>query len=142
VDAQTHPKVDNSTESSVLGPFFTEDAAESEWEKLSPLFLQSNTWIVVSLGESIASEGKGKYLYVTGRILDTSGKPVPNATINTWETDEFGFYDTQYVGRSKPDCRGRLKSDREGRYEFRAVVPVAYPIPDDVRAALLLLINF
>lgn len=113
VDAQSHPKVGNSTQSTVLGPFFTEDANE------------------ISLGESIASEGKGEYLLVKGRILDNDGNPVPDATIETWETDEFGFYDTQYVNREKPDCRGRLKSDAEGRYEFRAVVPVAYPIPGD-----------
>lgn len=91
---------------------------------------------LVPMGESIASEGKGQYLLVTGRVLDTSGKPVPNATIETWETDEFGFYDTQYVNRDKPDCRGRLKTDQDGRYEYRAIVPVAYPIPGDVNLKL------
>jgi len=120
VDAQNHPKVGDSTESTVLGPFFTEDAAD------------------ISLGESIASEGKGKYLFVKGRVLDTSGRAIPNATIETWETDEFGFYDTQYISREKPDCRGRLKSDSEGYYEFRAVVPVPYPIPADGPVGLLL----
>jgi len=120
VDALNHPKVGNSTQSTVLGPFFTEDAAD------------------VSLGDTIASEGKGQYLYVTGRILDTSKSPIPHATIETWETDEFGFYDTQYLNREKPDCRGRLKADSEGRYEFRAVVPVAYPIPGDGPVGLLL----
>ena len=44
----------------------------------------------VLLGESIASEGKGEYLFVEGRVLDTDGKPVPNAVIETWETDENG----------------------------------------------------
>lgn len=90
------------------------------------------TIAAVALGESIASEGKGDYLYVTGRVLDTSGLPVSGASIETWETDENGFYDTQYVNREKPDCRGRLTSGADGKYEFRAVVPVAYPIPDDV----------
>jgi hypothetical protein len=32
-----------------------------------------------------------------------------------------------------PDCRGRLKTDGDGRYGYRAIVPVAYPIPGDVR---------
>lgn len=45
-----------------------------------------------------------------------------------------GFYDTQYKDRGQPDCRGRLKADEEGRYGYRAVVPVAYPIPGDVRS--------
>jgi protocatechuate 3,4-dioxygenase beta subunit len=29
-------------------------------------------------------------MYVEGRVLDTSGKPVPNAAIETWETDSEG----------------------------------------------------
>lgn len=47
--------------------------------------------------------------------------------------DRNGFYDTQYKDRSHPDCRGRLRTDKDGRFAYRAVVPVAYPIPGDVR---------
>lgn len=46
--------------------------------------------------------------------------------------NRFGFYDTQYKDRSAPDCRGRLRSDKDGSFAYRAVVPVAYPIPGDV----------
>jgi protocatechuate 3,4-dioxygenase beta subunit len=44
----------------------------------------------VSLGESIASEGKGEYMYVQGQVRDTSGAPIPGAVIDTWETDDKG----------------------------------------------------
>jgi protocatechuate 3,4-dioxygenase beta subunit len=50
-----------------------------------------------------------------------------------------GFYDTQYSERDHPDCRGRLRSDAQGRYGYRAVVPVAYPIPGDGPVGELLL---
>ncbi|KZT23644.1 aromatic compound dioxygenase [Neolentinus lepideus HHB14362 ss-1] len=124
VDALNNPPVSGGTESSVLGPFFTEDAPD------------------VNNGDSIASEGKGEYMYVEGQVIDTHGKPVPNALIETWETDEFGFYDTQYPGREKPDCRGRLRTDKDGKYGYRAVVPVAYPIPGDGPVGeLLLMLN-
>lgn len=113
VDGLNNPKVSGGTASSVLGPFFTDDAPD------------------VTIGDTIASEGMGEYMYVEGRVLDTHGKPVPNATIETWETDSEGFYDTQYSDRTRPDCRGRLRSDEEGRYGYRAVVPVAYAIPGD-----------
>ncbi|KZT01219.1 aromatic compound dioxygenase [Laetiporus sulphureus 93-53] len=113
VDAINNPPISGGTESSVLGPFFTDDAPDLE------------------AGESIASEGKGEYLYVEGRVLSTDGTPIPGAIIETWETDAQGYYDTQYTNRDKPDCRGRLKTDKDGRYEYRAVVPVAYPIPGD-----------
>lgn len=106
----------------------------------------------VPLGDSIASEGKGEYLYVEGRVLTTDGRSIPGAVIETWETDAdgkhtytscrtpqllkcstVGFYDTQYAVREKPDYRGRLRADDEGRYGYRAIVPIAYPIPGDVR---------
>ena len=44
----------------------------------------------VENGDSIASEGKGEYMYVEGRVLSTDGTPVANATIDTWETDSNG----------------------------------------------------
>lgn len=36
------------------------------------------------------------------------------------------------MGRDAPDCRGRLRTDKDGKYSFKAIVPVAYPIPEDV----------
>ncbi len=86
----------------------------------------------VSHGGSIASEGKGEYMYVQGKVTNTKGEPIPDARIETWETDSEGLYDTQYAGRTRPDCRGRLKSQADGAYAYRAIVPVAYPIPGDV----------
>lgn len=113
VDALNNPPEGKATESTVLGPFFTEDADD------------------VAYGESIASEGKGQYLWVQGRVLDTEGHPIPDTVIETWETDENGFYDTQYSERDKPDCRGRVRTNKEGKFAYRAIVPVAYPIPGD-----------
>jgi len=112
VDALNNRGAANATESSVFGPFWTDDAPD------------------VQQGESIASEGKGDYMYVEGRVLTTDGKPIPNAVIDTWEADSNGFYDTQYKDRTV-DCRGRLRSDQDGKYGYRAVVPTAYPVPGD-----------
>ncbi|KAL8283692.1 hypothetical protein RQP46_005487 [Phenoliferia psychrophenolica] len=115
VDTLNHPVPvgSNATEATVLGPFFTEDSHD------------------IPNGESIASEGKGEYMFVQGRVLDLEGKGVAGCTIETWETDEDGLYDTQYEGRSAPDCRGRITTDKDGKYCYRAVLPVAYPIPND-----------
>ncbi|KAF8157114.1 intradiol ring-cleavage dioxygenase [Crassisporium funariophilum] len=113
VDSINNAKPPGATESTVLGPFFTEDAQD------------------VENGDSIASEGKGDYLFLEGLVTDVQGRPVPNAIIDTWETDGHGLYDTQYTSREKPDCRGRLRTAADGSYAFRAVVPVSYPIPND-----------
>lgn len=113
VDIINNAKPPGATEATVLGPFFTEDAHD------------------VESGGSIASEGKGDYMYVYGKVADTKGNPIPGATIDTWETDGHGLYDNQYPNRDGPECRGRIQSQADGTYSYRAVVPVAYPIPDD-----------
>lgn len=121
VDSINNPIVKGGTESSVLGPFFTEDAPE------------------IAAGDSIASEGKGDYMYVEGKVLSTDGTPIPDAIIETWETDGHGFYDTQYAVREKPDCRGRLRTGPDGSYAYRAVTPIPYPIPGDGPVGQMLL---
>jgi len=113
VDSLNNAKPPGASEATVMGPFFTTDALDFQ------------------NGESIASEGKGNYMYVSGKVTDTKGNPIPNCVIETWETDGDGKYDNQYVERGGPDCRGRLHTTDDGSYFFRAVVPVSYPIPDD-----------
>jgi protocatechuate 3,4-dioxygenase beta subunit len=96
------------------------------------------------MGGSIASEGKGEYMIVEGKILTTEGRPIAGAILDTWETDGHGLYDTQvysifylltqessniwhntkYTSRTEPECRGRLRSTEDGSYSFRAVVCV------------------
>ncbi|KAL7004209.1 hypothetical protein EMMF5_006215 [Cystobasidiomycetes sp. EMM_F5] len=77
VDSMNHPVDPKSTatESSVLGPFFAEEAQNIE------------------MGESIASDGKGEYMYISGKVLDLKGKGIAGCIIDTWEGDSDGFYD-------------------------------------------------
>jgi protocatechuate 3,4-dioxygenase beta subunit len=51
----------------------------------------------VQHSESIASEGKGEYMYVEGHVRDTSGAPIPGAVIETWEADDKGQRNTSSV---------------------------------------------
>ncbi|KAF8437973.1 Intradiol ring-cleavage dioxygenase [Boletus edulis BED1] len=111
VDVLNSPVMGGATENSVLGPFFTEDAEDIE------------------NGGSIASDDKGEYMYVEGRILTTEGEPIAGAVINTWEADNNGLYDTQYADRTHPDYRGRLHSAKDGSFGFRAIVPLSYSVP-------------
>lgn len=113
VDSLNNAKPPGATEATVLGPFFTTDALE------------------FNNGESIASEDKGDYMWVEGKVLDTKGNPIAHCLIDTWETDGHGLYDTQYAQRGGPDCRGRIYTKDDGSFYFRAIVPVSYPIPSD-----------
>ena len=51
----------------------------------------------VPLGETIASEGKGEYMYVEGHVRATNGAPISGAVIETWETDDKGKRDANSV---------------------------------------------
>jgi len=89
VDAVNNPVTGGATENSVLGPFYTEDAADGESQVIT-VHVRIVNGVSVDFGESIASEGKGDYMYVEGRISTTEGQPIPNALIETWETDAHG----------------------------------------------------
>ncbi|CAF3049200.1 unnamed protein product [Rotaria sp. Silwood2] len=120
VDALNNPKPANATESTVLGPFYTDDAPN------------------VVNGDSIASPGKGEMCLVLATVKDTKGNPIEGAKINVWETDGTGHYDNQYDKRERPDMRGRLTSNENGEFFFKCVKPVSYPVPADGPAGKLL----
>lgn len=113
VDSMNHPKLPNSTEGTVLGPFHTEDSYH------------------LAAGDKISQDPDGEPLLVVCSIKDTKGKPIEGVSVDVWETDSKGFYDVQYAGRNSPDGRAVLESDSEGMIYFKAIVPVPYPIPHD-----------
>jgi protocatechuate 3,4-dioxygenase beta subunit len=120
VDTMNNPKLNNATESTMLGPFYKDDAPE------------------VANGESVASPGKGEVCLVLATVKDTKGTPIEGIKIDVWETDETGHYDCQYSDRDKSDMRGRLTSNKNGEFYFKCVKPVSYPIADDGPAGKLL----
>ena len=90
VDSLNNPVVGGATENSVLGPFYTDDAEDGEsWRTFTTPPQPYHT--SVEFGGSIASEGKGEYMYVEGRVLTTEGEPIADAVIETWEADHNGM---------------------------------------------------
>jgi protocatechuate 3,4-dioxygenase beta subunit len=72
----------------------------------------------------------GTPLFVTGRIFAADGKtPVEGATLHVYHTDARGLYSERDGRGGPPDPRlkGSMKTDREGRYEFRTIRPASYP---------------
>jgi hydroxyquinol 1,2-dioxygenase len=108
-----HKNSVKATASTVFGPFFVED---------SPLFEN---------GDDIANGAAGEPCFMHGRVLSTTGEPIPNALVEIWQADENGFYDVQQKDSPQVYGRGHLNSDKEGQYFFWSVRPAAYPIPED-----------
>ncbi|MCJ1361640.1 hypothetical protein MMC16_000740 [Acarospora aff. strigata] len=120
VDSIDHPKPPHSTEGTVLGPFHTHEAETAP------------------NGGTISHDPEGESCLVLCTVKDTSGSPVADATIDIWETDSKGFYDVQYADRNGPDGRAVMRSDEDGHFWFKAIVPVPYPIPHDGPVGALL----
>ncbi|WP_410648711.1 dioxygenase [Amycolatopsis sp. cmx-4-54] len=104
----------HGTEGTVLGPFHLVESPERE------------------LGESIDLVGTGTPCVITGTITGADGVPLGGATVDIWQCDENGFYDVQRPdAQPRGNGRGLFRTDENGRFWFRTVVPSHYPIPTD-----------
>jgi len=72
-------------------------------------------------------------MYFAGRILDARDTPVSGAAVDIWHADGDGHYDVMRPGRRDGETamRALMRTDEEGRFWFRSVLPTSYPIPDD-----------
>jgi protocatechuate 3,4-dioxygenase beta subunit len=72
---------------------------------------------------------KGQPAWLDGTVTDLEGKPVAGAQVEIWQCDEAGRYHHPGDGnRADRNFQGfgRVTVDREGRYRFRTIRPVAY----------------
>jgi len=114
VDLINHRKPDGATESTVFGPFHRLGAPE-----LPP-------------GGNIAHLDKtGTPTLVSGRVLDLDGEPIEGALLDVWQTQSSGLYDSQDERLKELHMRGKFRTDVEGRFLIRTMLPVNYPIPSD-----------
>ena len=74
----------------------------------------------------------GEVTYLSGRILNPSGEPVRNATVEIWQCDASGVYIHSKSGgpSAKRDANfqgfGRFITGSTGEYLFRTIKPVPY----------------
>ena len=114
VDAINHQRAEGATETTVLGPFYVEDAPERP------------------LGANISDGMTGEPLLVTGTVSSTDGRPLAGAIVDVWHSDDEGYYDVQHLEEiGGLTLRARLRADQDGRFRFWTIKPKAYPIPHD-----------
>jgi protocatechuate 3,4-dioxygenase, beta subunit len=79
-----------------------------------------------------SGEPLGERIIVSGRVLDSDGRPVPDTLIEIWQANASGRYlhhvddhpaplDPNFTGA------GRCVTDSLGRYQFVTIKPGAYP---------------
>lgn len=80
----------------------------------------------------------GEQLLFSGSVRSTDGRPLASATVDVWQADDAGLYSQFAPGVPQWNLRGRIRTDEEGRFAFRTVVPAAYDIPGLPQTARLL----
>jgi hydroxyquinol 1,2-dioxygenase len=114
VDAVNNPVDGKVTQSTVLGPFFVDDAQKFE------------------LGADIAGNMRGMPAYVSGTVSSQDGTPLAGALVDVWHSDDDGFYDVQQLEKLGGHAgRGQFKTDEKGVYRFWTIKPTFYPVPTD-----------
>jgi protocatechuate 3,4-dioxygenase beta subunit len=77
------------------------------------------------------ARAEGTVLYLSGRILDTRGKPQSGAVIELWQANTYGRYDHPNDDSPVPldpnfQGYGLLRADAEGRYRIKTIKPAPY----------------
>jgi hydroxyquinol 1,2-dioxygenase len=104
--------VEDATQTSLLGPFFRENAP------------------AMKAGEQIAKRDASHEIVLYGRVTNKRGEALAHAQVGVWQTATDGRYDMQ-VDETTMDCRGVFQTDAHGDYLIRAVRPLGYYIPMD-----------
>jgi catechol 1,2-dioxygenase/hydroxyquinol 1,2-dioxygenase len=105
--------IEKATSTSLLGPFFREDAPR------------------LPLGEQISKGDKSEEILLWGEVRNVAGEGIPNAKLMVWQTSSHGSYDLQEGDGSAIDYRGTFHTDAQGKYHLRSVRPLGYFIPMD-----------
>ena len=99
----------------IEGPFYLEGAAELQYPYVMP---------------QRANE-KGEVLFFHGTVSDHNGNRLAKAEIDIWHADAEGHYSHIHPDVPEGVLRGRLRTDAEGRFEVRTILPPPYEIPKD-----------
>ena len=73
----------------------------------------------------------GEILFMDGQVTDAAGKPIPGATVEVWHANTKGNYSFFDKSQSAFNLRRTIKTDAEGRYRFRSIMPSGYGCPPD-----------
>lgn len=80
----------------------------------------------------------GDTMILTGVVTDESGQPLADAIVDIWHADLKGAYSYFDQSQSEYNLRRRIKTDADGRYTARSIIPSGYGCPPEGSTQALL----
>lgn len=75
---------------------------------------------------------------ITGRVTDENDQPIANAMVDIWHADSKGGYSYFDPSQSEYNLRRRIRTDADGRYTARTIIPSGYGCPPEGSTQTLL----
>ena len=72
---------------------------------------------------------KGEVLIMRGQVRDINGKAVPGAIVDVWHANTKGNYSYFDKAQGAYNMRRRVKTNANGEYWFRTIMPSGYAVP-------------
>ncbi|MFV3289034.1 catechol 1,2-dioxygenase [Pseudomonas sp. NY11955] len=84
-------------------------------------------------GEARLDDGRdpGQPMLLEGQVLDVHGNPLAGAIVDVWHANTQGLYSYFDASQSEYNLRRRIRTDAQGRYRARSIVPSGYGCPAD-----------
>ncbi len=104
---------EKATPATVLGPFHIDGSPPAEF------------------GHDMSDGIAGTPLFITGRVVDTDGNPLPGVILDVWQADAEGNYESQLPEIDEARLRAKYATRADGTYCVRTIAPRGYAIPMD-----------
>lgn len=114
---------DCETPSQAEGPFY-------------PIHEQADRDLDLTHVRGRSDKAEGDIVYIHGQVLGDDLKPVPNALVDVWQANARGRYAHEADPNPAPlddnfQGWGQVRTDTDGHYSLKTIVPGAYPAADD-----------
>jgi len=105
--------------------------AGSQGTILGPFHLPDAPLLTAPFELPARPDEPGDPTLITGRVNGVDGKGLAGANLDVWQADADGAYSGFMPGPPEGNLRGQVRTDADGHYAVRTMVPGPYTIPLD-----------
>jgi catechol 1,2-dioxygenase len=111
-EAEANKGVSGGTPRTIEGPLYVAGAPES-----------------LGMARLDQDPQPGEVLFMQGQVRSADGLPLANALLEVWHANHLGGYSFFDASQSPFNLRRSIRTDAQGRYRLRSLVPVGYSVP-------------